>query len=545
MKVPVSTLALAAGALAAAALLGLGAAAARAADDAAAAKTAAAPGTDTRPLSARLTPDDITRLLAGPSEERPLGAAEAVRGTLDANPGLVAYRLSELRARESLAGAKAALYLPSVSGSIGYDLSSSIATSTLSMVDVIDSKSFHWTVGLSEPLPSGGTVSLSSSDARYFTNDEALLPELRTSFGASVTVAVSQPLLRGCCIKPPRAGVLLAGDDLRYARLVLQRALNQVAADVLNAYWDLAFAHRDLELKRAAIANLDARAAWTERSIAEGRIAKTDAIQVATSRAAAVADYLAAVNSLLDAEEHLKTLIGLKDAGPGTRTRPLPKDDPPAPAGAPPAPDDVYAAAAARNYDLLVLRAELGRKKLERVLARDAFWPSLDLWAGYTFRGTGADRGAELMDLADPGTKSWGVGLSFSYPLFDTPSKAAARAADHALRAKETELAYVERALHEEVDRVVRAVVALRTTMELLGDRRALAEKTLAAEEEKFAVGRSTLKDLLDFQEGLERARVAEAHARYDLAKGLVALDRVQGTLVGVVGVTTAGSEGG
>jgi len=504
---------------------------------AAAAPATAAPGAAAAPgdsPSRRLTPDEITRLLAGASEEHPLSAADAVKGTLESNPAFVGLRLSAVRAAESVEGARAGLYLPSLYGGIGFDSSSSVATSTLSGVDVIRSDAFHVSVGVSEPLPTGGSIGVGASDILASTNDESLLPELRTSFGANVTVSVTQPLLRGCCWIAPRAGFLLAKDDLAYARLILQKALNQVAADVLNAYWDLAFSRRDLDLKRAALANLDRRAAWTEKSIAEGRIARTDLVQVASSRASAVEDYLLSVNALLDAEEHLKTVIGLADAHAGTRTRPVPSDEPPIPDGAPPTADAVYAVAAARNFDLLALRAELARRKLDRDLAREARWPSLDFSAAYTFKGVGSDRAAELRDLADPGTGSWGVGLSFSYPLFDTPGKAAARAAAHAVTFKELELAHTERAVHEEVDAVVRRLVALRAVMDLAAERRALAETTLHAEEEKFSDGRSTLKILLEFQEALERARVSEARARYDLAKGLVALDRVKGTLVGV-----------
>ncbi|MBZ0252226.1 MAG: TolC family protein, partial [Candidatus Methylomirabilis sp.] len=67
-----------------------------------------------------------------------------------------------------------------------------------------------------------------------------------------------------------------------------------------------------------------------------------------------------------------------------------------------------------------------------------------------------------------------------------------------------------------------------------------LAEEQLAAEEKKLEVGLSTNFQVLDFQDQLAQARLAEVQARADYARSLVNLQLRTGTLLDSVGVTIA-----
>ncbi len=403
------------------------------------------------------------------------------------------------------------------------------------------------TLRLGRQLETGGSVGLSlaltrtkatspltSGNLSLFTGGAgASVPS--TFWTVPLTLTVSQPLLRNfgvevATIQVRRAALARDIEELRRA----QRATD-VIRDVVTAYWDLAYATRDLEIRHGAVGLAEDQLRQMRDMLAVGRAAPLDLAAVE----AAIADRTeqVALGEQLLAEQslHLRRLTGERitpataplraAATPAVKLRSL---DPAA----------LTAQALAQNPALLTLRRSAKVNDLDRIAAESALKPQLDFQGSFGSLGRKLDGGDAFKEALRFSAINWSAGLTFSVPLQNRAARGQADAARLAVRRSELDIADLEAATAEAV---VRTVTALRVAARRIEVTRAgvgAAQRSLEAERARFDVGRATQHELLQRQEELEVAQLREARATIDYLRAEAALEGLTGELLDRFAIT-------
>ena len=405
------------------------------------------------------------------------------------------------------------------------------------------------------------------------------------AFDSYIEGMIRQPLLQGAGaeynrIAGPGAkpgvynGVLVARirSDISIADFEL--GLRDYVSNVENAYWDLYFAYRDLDIKVQARdeALRTWRGVYALWAPSRGAAAGGEDDKEAQAREQYfrfkqdVEDSLAgrpvegtrtnngsqpgtfrATPGLLIAERRLRLLMGL----PATDDKLLRPADEPALA-----PVDFDWSAVA--WEALVRREELRRQRwivqsreLEMAAARNFLLPNLDLVARYRLRGFGheltdSDPGGALgsqsaySNLFTAEHQEWQVGAEFSMPLGFRQGHAAVRNAELRLTQARAVLRDEERTVISELSTAVaekdRAFIAVQTAY----DRSAAAERQLGALRERYKAKKEGFFEVLDAQRQLTDALDRYYQSRVDYALAIRSVHFEKGSLLEYCDIRTS-----
>ena len=369
--------------------------------------------------------------------------------------------------------------------------------------------------GFSLPLPTGTTLGAGVQVGRG-----------RDGFGAGLDLTVTQSLLRGAGTAANLAGVRQARLDTFGSEQELRGFTGSLVAGVEETYWNLYLAGRQVEIYRDSLRLAEQHLQDTRERIEVGSLAEIDL-------PAAQVEVALRQGDLLDAEAALERtrlqLLRLVNPGGGTGwdVRLLPADLPQEPE----ARLDGVAAhvelGLRQRPDLVQARLARQRGDLELVRTRSGLLPRLDFSLSF-----GLDEGEALAGLSGGQGMDLSAGLAFSLPLGNTAARARhqrARATreqlDEALRNLEQQAEVEIRSAYLEVDRTREQIRATGTTL-------ALQEARLAAETEKFRVGRSTSYLVAQAQRDLLESRLDQARSVVSHLNALIELYRLEGSLL-------------
>ncbi len=163
------------------------------------------------------------------------------------------------------------------------------------------------TPGISIPLHTGGTVSIDVPMSRSKNNNE--FSELNPAYESDLSLSVRQPLLRGAGAEYADRRIQIAFYQQEQAELRTKLEATRVIANVDRAFWRLAAARRELDVR---VAGLDLTRAQLER--ARRRVNALQAAEIEITRAeSGAADQLELVitaeNNLKQRQRELKQLM--------------------------------------------------------------------------------------------------------------------------------------------------------------------------------------------------------------------------------------------
>ncbi|MFB6286236.1 MAG: TolC family protein [Candidatus Bipolaricaulia bacterium] len=180
--------------------------------------------------------------------------------------------------------------------------------------------------------------------------------------------------------------------------------------------------------------------------------------------------------------------------------------------------------------DARIAAAERGLEASQR-----SFWaPSLKLQGGvhsYALEGGAGTSGPSVpmpsVSLPSPPNSNWNVGLSLSFPLFTGLQRDAK--VDKS-RAQLNQLRHRRQALRDRITRQIRAraekAVAGYQSLRDAEAATSAATETLSLVQESYASGVADVLDLIDAQDVVLKARLAEANARYDFLLRIIRTER-------------------
>lgn len=426
------------------------------------------------------------------------------------------------------------------------------------------------TAGLRQALITGTSYDLSFNNQR--TETDFPFNVLDPNYRVDTQLAITQPLLKGFGLDVNEAPSRIAVHTREAALLQYRGRAASVVQSALEGLWDLNLARALLEVKQQSLARARQLQRTVEAQVDRGLLARVELLKAQVAAAARDDDVVLARKAVRDAEDRLRDTIA-PDADPSFWERDL------VPAGTIEFPsrdvDDSSSISRAldQRAEILQAREDLAGRKEALALSRNALLPSLNLVGGVKVTGLAGtekqnqalidfrDQYPAIYDLLDAlfggllvgsGTVdrglvggyldalenmdffTWSVGVNIEIPLGnDTAESRYIQAVADEKRSQEN-LKSVSRKVQIEVREIVRRVHTNQERLETTALTRELAEKNLAAEEEKLARGYSSSQEVLDLQVALAEARANELKARTDLEKSFASLARSGGTLLDV-----------
>jgi len=483
----------------------------------------------------------------GPSADlRKLTLDEVVELGLAQNADIAVERLVRKGAALALEEAERT-YEPYLTGAVERSSLDEPALDDPSTAGTIGSTTDSWEVGLAQPIPTGGNVRLDFDYTRIDTTSSEVV--VNPEYGASFTLSVAQPLLRGRRIDERRRRIRVARKDRDISEAEFRATIADVVAAVKQRYFHLVFAVEYRETQTRLVSLVRTLQADNRERVRAGVLPRYNLLLGDAELAAREKDLIVAETNVARAEDALKGLILAPQDRDGWEQGLDPVDRPPV---EPVEVDEasVMTRALSRRAELVSAQLAVERADVLRQYTRDRTRPALDLVASYGSLGVSgnvlvrdAGTGSVLDELpGGPGDAlsdalgwrhpSWSVGFRLAYPILNRQARVAdARALvardEFAARREQLELAVIA-----EVRDAVRSVRANYARAERAREARELQEQRLEAEMQLLGAGTTSAFFVIQAQRDLALSELAHLAAVADYHTSLVRLERVDESVV-------------
>ncbi|HLM66604.1 MAG TPA: TolC family protein, partial [Longimicrobium sp.] len=394
------------------------------------------------------------------------------------------------------------------------------------------SNTLTYSLGVDQPFRSGLVVSPALSFSRLDAVGQSLGPRNQ----AVASLGVTMPLLRGrgggVAVASERSAVMLHSAST--ADLEFRRSQTLLAAT--EAYWNYAAAYARMEVLRETEVRTERLVAQTRTLVAADERPAVDLYPLEANLASRRAARISGERGLVTARQELGRAMGIQPAD----VMRLPAPSTAFPTGAAGA---GFPADEAAVEQALRLRADLESVRRQRDATRDLLAgyradarPRLDL--SLTLGYQGLEAGDELGRFVSPFYSEQGgmhTRLEVTYAMPMRNRLAGGLALQGSIAEQQAALQYAERRRQVELDAAT-AVETLRHSAEeltLSGEAAALHARALDSEQRRYQLGTSTIFDIINTQDALTSATLAEIAARTNFAVSLARLRHTTGTLLG------------
>lgn len=440
----------------------------------------------------------------------------AILTMLARNRSLAVQRFAPELSALSIEQARAA-FDPDLLASVSYSRS-------VSPGSPLASRSVAGSAQITEAAPTGTDVTLSGNLSR----GRAGSADWQSA--GSWSAGINQSLLRG-------VGLDVNLVTLRQARNSAARSTHELRGFVLglvqqveNAYWDLVLARETLGIRVFSLQLSREQLQLNYDRIGVGSLSP-DAIF------SAEADLASREADLVDARAAVRTrtidLIRLLDPdAPAQWSIQFNPADAPVVAEVDLIADVSASLAGLYRPEIAQSRLDLANRDLEVVRTRNGLLPRLDAFANYGLSSAGSSIGDATQHLGDGEYPDYQVGLQFEM----APLNRAERARDRGARFQQQQAEAALRNLEQQVESEVRrtAIEVQRQWQRIPATRQALKsqQEALLAEQNRFALGKSTNLDVQQVHRDLVQAQLDEATARIRYIEAITALYHAEGTLL-------------
>jgi len=477
----------------------------------------------------------------------PVTLEDAIRRALEQNSDVALARIATHSAAEGIRAARGA-YDPRLIPALSFQRAVNASASALggAVRGRVEVRQLAGSAELSGLAPwAGGSFSVDFTSTRISTSNQ--FSRLNPQFPAALGITYTQPLFRNRRIDAERRAIQIAqrAADLSAAELT-QTVMDQLML-VEQAYWELVYAVRHLDVQVAALAQAEGQVASNERQAREGTLAPIDVVEAQTQVATFRQAVASAQQSLTEAENRLKLLMLTSRDAPEWH-RPLVPADPVDREAPSWSLDEAVLLAVKRRPELDAIQSAQGRSDVDRRFFQDQVRPQVDLVGGVTLSGLAGgalnetdestpdfligNYGTSLGNLFARRFPTAVVQLQVELPLRNTTAKANVARAELAGSALARQRLQLEQAIEAEVRNSMQAVQSARDRLSGAASASRNAQEQYESERRRFDSGLSTVFLVLERQAALVSAQARELRARTDLNQALALLDRaVGGTL--------------
>ncbi|MCX5895595.1 MAG: TolC family protein [Proteobacteria bacterium] len=416
---------------------------------------------------------------------------------------------------------------------------------------VVTQERYNWNASVQKRFTPGTSAELKLNNENYNTDltSQGLVPQYKSELILSLT----QPLLRDF-------GIEIGTSQIRIANLNQQMSAEQFKKSVMDIlyrielfYWNLYFQNEDLKSKQISLKLAEDLLREMKIKIDAGTMAPIEIYQAEQNVAVRKEEIIVSKRRVRDAEDFLKSALNLYEKEKYWNVSIIPQDKPNL-TEVHPALDECIRIALEKRPDFIKSKLDLKASNIQVKYAKNQTLPRIDLIGSIGTSGlagrpqsTQGIYGPFVSTKPGPWTGHWDdvydhmgsgdyysylIGLKLEIPLENRMAKSQYAQAKLQTAQSVTDLKRIEITIINEVRDAVREV---ETDVQRLETARAIlktSEETLAAEKKKYDVGMSTQRDVLDFQDRLQKAMSNLALVESDYSRAVSNLARVKGVLL-------------
>jgi len=480
---------------------------------------------------------------------------DTIMRTLKSNYGVAIQILNPEVADLSVTRAKEIFY-PTLSMDYSNRETANASYSFLEATDVLKTKYFSYDAGISQLLPTGGTLSATVNNSKNDTNSK--YQTINPRYSSILRFDFRHPLLRGFGSKMTKLNILVSENDYEMSLNELETTVATIINTVTQAYWNLSYSIANLKVRQQALALAQDLLAKNQRAVEVGTLAPIEILSAQAEVATRLADILSAQAEVKNNEDRLRTIINLPEAEMKAAL-PIKPLDTPKFVERKINVDEALGTAMANRPELKSLKVGLKTRDLDLSYAKNQRLPDLSLSASYWSPGISGDQIIYQDDNPLTGVivgtipngfqqavddafgfkyNNWAVGLTLDIPLSTIFSQAAVAQAKVNLDQAMLRLRNEEQVVFLEIRNGVRILETNYERVQAYTVARQLAEQKLKAEEEKLRVGLSTNFTVLQYQRDLSDAQISELRAVVDYLNSEVNLETYMGISLMNRGIT-------
>lgn len=399
----------------------------------------------------------------------------------------------------------------------------------------------------------GGSYSARFDSSRTDTSNTNAF--LNPQYPSVLNFTYTQPLLRDFGIDNNRRQIEIAKKNLSLSDAQFRQRAIDIIALVEQAYWNLAFALRNLQVQIEAVRHAREQLESTQRLVEKGVTPPIDIVAANAQITNFEQLVYAAQEEVTRAENSLKVLM-LSDRTAGEWSRPLTPVssislEPPQVGLA------VATAEALKNRpEITQFEASTAINRIEQDYFRNQMKPQIDLVGTYTTQGLAGTvtprgvgnvptnliggYGTSLGNLLAQDYPSYRVGVTISLPWGNNVAEANyGRSLVQAERIA-NQRAQAEQVIEAEVRNALQALRSAEARLASATVARISAEQLAASEERQFRAGTTTFYLVQQRQNSLLVARSLELRAQTDLNRAISEFQRATGTTLTANNVTVS-----
>ena len=455
-----------------------------------------------------------------------LSLADAVELALENNLDLQIERVDPLIADANIMTAESVfepLFFLSSQAGRSQRPGATVFSDGLTYTPVNVSDSFTVGAGLRKRFATGAQVRLTYDHVR------SAAPPGAGVQGGVAGLTITQPLLRNAWFEPNLRDLRVAQNDRLAADARLQAAVLDTVAEVEQAYWDLVFVRRELDIKRRLLRLTEEFLASNRQRAEVGIVAPIEVLRSEAEVASQRAALLQAENSVKRAADRLRRLLRGPKFDVVATGDIVPADSPTEDEPVVDLKHALYLALSQRP-ELRAVRTDLESRGIDIRVAKNELLPRLDLTAFYRARGAGSSLASVYEDIDSLFFEDYGGAISLEIPLGNRRSRSQLTKAQLREFHDLLGLKRLEESIIIEVKDLVRNVLTAFQEIDGFEVARKLAVKQLEAEMANFDVGMSTSLDVLEVQQDLAEAETDNLRALVSYNKFLAQLRRATGS---------------
>lgn len=398
----------------------------------------------------------------------------------------------------------------------------------LNQIKIFDQNTNSVTVDLTQNLLTGANYDINYSPQRTFVAGQNTFL-FNPAYTGGLAFTLTQPLLRNAGVEVNKTFIRIAQNNAQNEQQVFTDRVLTVIATVEQTYWELVFANENLKVAQAALKAAEELLAGNRAKAKAGVLSAVEVLQAEAGVASQVEAILIAEKTIRDQEDQVRRLLNPDEFDLRQDLRLIPLDQP-VQSLEPLTLEETIDAAIERRPEILQASKNIETSDLNSKFAKNQLLPSLSAQGTVGLAGLGAGTSDMFQRNFGGDFYNYGAGLVLSYPLGNRAAWSQFNKRQlEALNAKAT-LQSVRQQVIVAVKEAVRRVQTDFKRIETTRAARILAEKQLAAEQERFKVGLSTTIFVLQFQRDLATARANELRAIVDYNKSLSNLARQKAT---------------
>ncbi len=391
-------------------------------------------------------------------------------------------------------------------------------------------------IGIGGVTPWGLNYSLSG----YSQNQRGTFNSFADNYYTFAGIELTQPILRGFGWDANLVGVRLARATRDSERWAYRAAVMNIVTATLNAYLELDFAQKNLEITQRSRDLAQGLLEDNEKRFNAGWLSEADVTSARTRVATRQENILFAQRAVSLAQNALKSLISddntpdlLAEQLSITRARPLPDHEP--------NPATEFALALDRRPDYQQARLNVSRADANRRFRRNQLLPRVDLVGSLGYNGLDPTFSGSRDQVLDRDSRSYSVGVVFNSPITFATERGRYRAAKFTQEQAELLLAQTEQEIVVSLGNAADNIETTRQRVRVTRQSLELAEQALEAERKKLQAGTGSTFIVLEQQEILARIEISAYRAEIDHQRALAEYNRQLGLTLQAHGITIEG----